>query len=63
MRIDSNECQACGQCAEVCSVGAIVPLESKGYSRYKIDELVCLNCGECLSVNCPGDAIHYEQAL
>jgi ferredoxin len=57
MKIKTENCQSCGQCEEVCPVGAIIPAESKGYSRYKIDELVCMDCGECLTVDCPGDCI------
>ena len=58
MKINIDNCISCGQCEEVCPVNAIIPVESNGYSRYKIDELTCLDCGECLKIDCPGDAIH-----
>lgn len=59
MRIIEEECVACGQCSEYCPSGAIVPLEKSGagYATYTIDQDLCVNCGSCKEVDCPGEAI------
>ena len=44
----SNECLACGACADSCPVGAI----SQGDSQYVIDAGSCIDCGSCAS-ECP----------
>ena len=46
----------CGQCMDVCRLGAIDVEPTKGYSTCFIDQDICVNCGECKDV-CPGDAI------
>ncbi len=43
----SDECIACGACAEQCPVSAI----SEG-DKYKIDADTCISCGACAGV-CP----------
>lgn len=59
MKIIANECVACGQCQEYCPSEAIQPAEVKGggYAVFTIDQDMCVNCGECLNVDCPGQAI------
>ena len=44
----SDECIACGSCADECPVGAI----SEGDGKYVIDADACLSCGACAGV-CP----------
>lgn len=64
MKIDAEECMACGQCAEFCLVGAIEVLQEnkgKGYTGYAINQEKCTNCEICLKlVGCPGDAIRKD---
>ena len=44
----SDDCIACGACAEQCPVEAI----SEGDGKYVIDPNKCIDCGSCASV-CP----------
>ena len=44
----TDECIACGACAEECPVGAI----SEGDGKYVIDGDTCISCGACAGV-CP----------
>ena len=50
----TNDCVACGTCAENCPMGAI----SEG-EIYKIDPDMCTECRTCLD-NCPNDAIKLQ---
>ena len=44
----SDDCVACGACAEECPVNAI----SEGEGKYVIDADTCISCGSCEGV-CP----------
>ena len=44
----TDECVACGTCAEECPVGAI----SEGDGKYEINPDICVDCGACAGV-CP----------
>ena len=44
----SNECVACGACAEECPVGAI----SEGDGKFEINADLGVSCGSCAGV-CP----------
>ena len=44
----SDECIACGACAEECPVSAI----SEGDGKFNIDPELCVSCGACAGV-CP----------
>lgn len=59
MQIVEGSCMACGQCAEYCPNGAIKEAENsgQGYASYTIDKDLCLDCGACKEVDCPGEAI------
>ena len=48
----SDECVACGTCAEECPAEAI----SEGDGKYNIDPDACLDCGTCEAA-CPTGAI------
>ena len=48
----SDECVACGTCAEECPAEAI----SEGDGKYVIDPDACLDCGTCEAA-CPTGAI------
>ena len=52
----SNECLACGACADSCPVGAIAMDDVKGI--YVIND-ECLECGACTDT-CPVGAIKAE---
>lgn len=49
--IISDDCIACGACAEECPVSAI----SEGDGKYVIDADTCISCGACAGV-CPVSA-------
>lgn len=51
----TEECVACGACAETCPVGAIAP----GGNGYVVDPDVCVDCGACED-GCPTGAIKAE---
>lgn len=44
----TDDCIACGACAEDCPVGAI----SEGDGKYVIDPDACIDCGACAE-SCP----------
>ena len=44
----SDDCVACGACAEECPVNAI----TEGDGKYEIDPEKCIDCGTCAST-CP----------
>ncbi len=48
----SDDCIACGACAEGCPVEAI----SEGDGKFVIDADTCIDCGACAD-GCPVDAI------
>ena len=52
----SDECVACGACADTCPVGAIALDEAKGIYAINAD---CLDCGACAET-CPVGAIKAE---
>jgi ferredoxin len=54
----TDDCMRCGACQEYCPKGAIVMARGK----IEIDHELCIACGACLSVECPGDAIKREVA-
>lgn len=53
--IDQANCEACGECREVCRFDAVIEMAGS----YSIDPLACEGCGACLHV-CPHEAIRME---
>lgn len=47
----SDDCIACGACADECPVGCI----KEGDGKYEIDADECIECGACAGA-CPVDA-------
>ena len=50
--IITDECLACGTCADECPVEAI----SEGEEKYEINPEMCTDCGTCAEA-CPAEAI------
>ena len=55
-RIDTERCNGCGACLDVCPQGAI-SLRGKKDEKAEIDPWRCIECGMCLSV-CAAGAIY-----
>jgi electron transfer flavoprotein alpha subunit len=55
IKVNKEECIACGACLSVCPFGAIIMQEDKAY----ITE-ACTACGACIDT-CPVQAIHSEE--
>jgi ferredoxin len=51
-KIDPTKCVSCGNCAGVCPVAAISPVDGKFF----IDPAMCVECGTC-ATGCPVGAI------
>ena len=51
----TDDCLACGSCADACPVEAI----AEGDGKYVIDTDKCLECGSCVDT-CPVSAIKQE---
>lgn len=54
--IDKNYCVACGNCTQVCPLGAISIV---GGMYAKVDMDKCVGCGKCV-IACPASIIHTE---
>jgi ferredoxin len=53
----TEDCISCGQCLEYCPHGAITLKDTGGYAQAMIDPVKCKACGQCLTEDCPGEAI------
>jgi MinD superfamily P-loop ATPase len=59
-KINSEICEACGACREVCRFDAIAePRETGSDGAYRIDTTACEGCAACMCV-CPTEAIRME---
>ncbi len=64
-RIMSEQCTACGKCAEVCRFDAVSCCETGEGQRekaYRIDPIACEGCGVCVWF-CPEEAIEFAPAV
>ena len=52
-KVDTNRCNGCGVCADVCPPGAITLKDDTAV----IDQKLCTQCGDC-AVICPTDAVY-----
>jgi electron transport complex protein RnfB len=53
--VNSQDCNACGNCIERCQIGALSLDEVRGFASVNLDR--CLGCGNCID-SCPTEAIH-----
>jgi len=51
-KVDTNRCNSCGVCADVCPPGAITLKDTA-----VIDQDLCTQCGNCAAA-CPADAVY-----
>jgi MinD superfamily P-loop ATPase len=59
--INTDLCQLCGRCYEVCRFDAVIHDASfPGDDTYRVDALACEGCASCV-YQCPEDAIHSEE--
>jgi MinD superfamily P-loop ATPase len=56
--IDSERCQSCGICYDVCRFDAV----EETLKGYQIDPIACDGCAACV-YQCPEDAIHMEPQI
>ena len=57
IEINPDKCQSCGMCQDYCTTGAIEVESGNSYNKCFINKNLCIGCGNCLKVDCPGDAI------
>jgi len=50
--INTNDCVACGACADACPTGAVLVTDG----AYSIDQEKCVSCGACKEA-CPSGAV------
>ena len=55
-KINSDNCEWCGECEKICDYGAINKVEKEGKLIAVVNEGACSGCGACTPV-CPFDAI------
>ncbi|MBS3806070.1 MAG: CoB--CoM heterodisulfide reductase iron-sulfur subunit A family protein [Bacteroidales bacterium] len=54
--VDTDLCEWCGKCDELCSYNAFEKVEADGKTVAKVNKALCKGCGACTPV-CPSDAI------
>jgi MinD superfamily P-loop ATPase containing an inserted ferredoxin domain len=55
--VDQADCTLCGQCQEICQVGAI---SQEGDQPAAVEASLCLGCGQC-ATHCPAGAISMDR--
>ena len=54
--VDTDKCQWCGKCLEICPFDAFEKVEEGGKQVARVITSLCKGCGMCLPV-CPEDAL------
>jgi ferredoxin len=60
IKIEENNCSACGTCLAVCPTGAILKKTKNEQQFFYFNSSLCNNCSLCMAV-CPENAVDFEE--
>jgi MinD superfamily P-loop ATPase len=60
--IDTDLCQGCGLCEQICRFEAVLPPGKRNGLAYRVDPIACDGCAACV-YQCPENAIHMQPQI